>query len=92
MQSTLFTTLTANEEANLSGGTKKDYKSYLNLALALSKINQVGIGGDGGKAGNITITGGSAPVVIVKSPISADANGGSVTNNATSNPVATNAP
>ncbi|MEH2412171.1 hypothetical protein [Nostoc sp.] len=94
MQSTLFTTLTANEEANLSGGNKpkKDYKSYLNLALALSKINQVGVGGDGGTAGKITITGGSAPVVIVKSPISADANGGSVTNNGTSNPTAVNAP
>ncbi|MEH2412172.1 hypothetical protein [Nostoc sp.] len=91
MQSTLFTTLTANEEANLSGGNKK-YESMLNLALALSKINQVGIGGDGGKAGNISITGGSAPVVIVKSPISADANGGSVTNNATANPVGVNAP
>ncbi|MEH2458166.1 hypothetical protein [Nostoc sp.] len=95
MQSTLFTTLTANEEANLSGGNKKaknDYKSILNLALALSKINQVGVGGDGGTAGKITITGGSAPVVIVKSPISADANGGSVTNNGTSNPTAVNAP
>ncbi|MEH2316059.1 hypothetical protein [Nostoc sp.] len=94
MQSTLFTTLTANEEANLSGGTKtkKNYQSILNAALALSKINQVGVGGDGGTAGKITITGGSAPIVIVKSPISADANGGSVTNNATSNPTAVNAP
>ncbi|MHC5934914.1 hypothetical protein [Nostoc sp.] len=94
MQNTLFTTLTANEEANLSGGTKtkKSYKSILNAALAASTINQVGVGGDGGTAGKITITGGSAPVVIVKSPISANANGGSVTNTATANPVAVNAP
>ncbi|MEH2296034.1 hypothetical protein [Nostoc sp.] len=93
MQSTLFTTLTANEEANLSGGNdKKYYLSYLNAALASSTINQVGVAGDGGKAGNITIGGGKAPVVIVKSPISANANGGSVTNNATANPVAVNAP
>ncbi|MEH2382659.1 MAG: hypothetical protein V7K27_27865 [Nostoc sp.] len=93
MQNTLFTTLTANEEANLSGGNKpKDYKAIVNAALALSTINQVGVGGDGGKAGKITIGGGSAPVVLVKSPVSADANGGSVKNNATSNPVAVNAP
>ncbi|MEH2412173.1 hypothetical protein [Nostoc sp.] len=94
MQSTLFTTLTPNEEANLSGGNKKTdyYKAIFNAALASSTINQVGVGGDGGTAGNITIGGGSAPVVIVKSPISANANGGNVTNNATANPVAVNAP
>ncbi|MEH2412175.1 hypothetical protein [Nostoc sp.] len=100
MQSTLFTTLTANEEANLSGGNKKKttkpstkVNSILaNLAVASSAINQVGVGGDGGTAGKISIGGGSAPVVLVKSPVSADANGGSVTNNATSNPVAVNAP
>ncbi|MEH2316058.1 hypothetical protein [Nostoc sp.] len=92
MQNTLFTTLTANEEANLSGGTNKDYKAIINAAIAASTINQVGVGGDGGKAGNITIGGGSAPVVLVKSPVSANANGGNVTNNATANPVAVNAP
>ncbi|MEH2316056.1 hypothetical protein [Nostoc sp.] len=97
MQSTLFTTLTANEEANLSGGNKKKKDPKVNsilanLAVASSAINQVGVGGDGGTAGKISIGGGSAPVVLVKSPVSADANGGSVTNNATSNPVAVNAP
>ncbi|MEH2316057.1 hypothetical protein [Nostoc sp.] len=92
MQNTLFTTLTANEEANLSGGTNKDYKAIINAAIAASTINQVGVGGDGGKAGNITIGGKKAPVVLVKSAVSANANGGSVTNNATSNPVAVNAP
>ncbi|MEH2382657.1 MAG: hypothetical protein V7K27_27855 [Nostoc sp.] len=98
MQSTLFTTLTANEEANLSGGNKKKkdpkVKSILaNLAVASSAINQVGVGGDGGTAGNITIGGKkSGGAVLVDSPVSANANGGSVTNNATSNPVAVNAP
>ncbi|MEH2458163.1 hypothetical protein [Nostoc sp.] len=92
MQNTLFTTLTANEEANLSGGTNKDYKAIINAAIAASTINQVGVGGDGGKAGNITIGGKKSPAVLIKSPVSANANGGSVTNNATSNPVAVNAP
>ncbi|MEH2363684.1 hypothetical protein [Nostoc sp.] len=96
MQSTLFTTLTANEEANLSGGNKKKdpkVKSILaNLAVATSTINQVGVGGDGGKAGDITIGGKKGGVVLVDSPVSANANGGSVTNTATSNPVAVNAP
>ncbi|MHC5934912.1 hypothetical protein [Nostoc sp.] len=98
MQSTLFTTLTANEEANLSGGNKKkkDPKStnsiLANLAVATSTINQVGVGGDGGTAGDIKIGGGKGAVLLVGSPVSANANGGSVTNTATSNPVAVNAP
>ena len=89
MQSTLFTTLTPNEEANLSGGTSKSLLvafSLLNLASAKSTVNQVGIGGDA-KAGNITLTAGKAPIVIIKSKLDASATGGSVTNNAVSTAV-----
>ena len=91
MQSTLFTALTPNEEANLSGGTKKYGKlsyvfSLLNLASAKSTVNQVGVGGDA-KGGNITLTAGKAPIVIVKSTLDASATGGSVKNDATSTAV-----
>ncbi|MCC5646026.1 hypothetical protein LC607_24440 [Nostoc sp. CHAB 5824] len=91
MESTLFTALTPNEEANLSGGTKKadDVKksvalklASLNLAFASNSTKQTAIGGNGGNGGTITIGGGKgSPVVIVKSNISANGgNGGDATN------------
>ena len=85
MESTLFTTLTPNEEANLSGGSKskKDvvYKKT-NIAFAINKTKQTAIGGDGGKGGNITIGGGKkSPVFILDSNVSADGgDGGEATN------------
>ncbi|MCC5646027.1 hypothetical protein LC607_24445 [Nostoc sp. CHAB 5824] len=83
MESTLFTTLTPNEEANLSGGTvsKIDIKKKA-IAFAINKTKQTAIAGDGGKGGTITIGGGKgSPVVIVKSNVSADGgDGGDATN------------
>ncbi len=94
MESTLFTALTPNEEANLSGGTKKVTKkstkfvlSFVNAASAKSTVNQVGVGGDA-TAGNITLTTDKAPIVILKSTLDASATGGSVTNDAVSTAVA----
>lgn len=90
MESTLFTALTPNEEANLSGGTSKsDVKKSVTLKLASLKFafasnsnKQTAIAGDGGNGGTITIGGGKgSPVVIVKSTITANGgNGGDATN------------
>ncbi|MEA5626515.1 hypothetical protein [Nostoc sp. UHCC 0251] len=85
MESTLFTTLTPNEEANLSGGNSTKTKIELKkkaIAFAINNTKQTAIGGDGGKGGNITIGGGKgSPVVIVKSNVSADGgNGGEAIN------------
>ncbi|MEA5626517.1 hypothetical protein [Nostoc sp. UHCC 0251] len=87
MESTLFTVLTPNEEANLSGGTSKvdEIKAKLEskkVAFAINNTKQTAIGGKGGNGGNITIGGGKgSPVVIVKSNVSADGgNGGDATN------------
>ncbi|MEA5626516.1 hypothetical protein [Nostoc sp. UHCC 0251] len=85
MESTLFTTLTPNEEANLSGGnsttTKIDAKKKA-IAFAINNTKQTAVGGDGGKGGNVTIGGGKkSPVFIFKSNVSADGgNGGAATN------------
>ena len=86
MESTLFTVLTPNEEANLSGGkSKADIKAKLEskkVAFAINNTKQTAVGGDGGNGGNITIGGGKgSPVVIVKSNISANGGaGGAATN------------
>ncbi|MEH1845672.1 MAG: hypothetical protein V7L25_11905 [Nostoc sp.] len=92
MESTLFTTLTPNEEANLSGGNtpKVDPKSYIlsflfltkNTAKASNSVTQTATGGKGGNGGPITIGGGKdSPVVIIKSTISSNGgNGGDATN------------
>ena len=99
MESTLFTALTPNEEANLSGGTKKEeIKKSLNLKLSSLKIafannntKQTAVGGNGGNGGNITIGGGKgSPVVIVKSNVSADGGPGgeAINSNSTAQGVA----
>jgi hypothetical protein len=93
MESTLFTVLTPNEEANLSGGTsttKIDVKKKA-IAFAINNTKQTAVGGDGGKGGNVTIGGGKkSPVFIIKSNVSADGGkGGDATNfNETSQAVA----
>ncbi|MEH1835012.1 MAG: hypothetical protein V7L29_23875 [Nostoc sp.] len=94
MESTLFTTLTPNEEANLSGGNTpkkpvvdpKYILSFLfltkNTAKASNSVTQTATGGKGGNGGPITIGGGKdSPVVIIKSTISSNGgNGGDATN------------
>ncbi|MEH1845671.1 MAG: hypothetical protein V7L25_11900 [Nostoc sp.] len=92
MESTLFTTLTPNEEANLSGGNtpKVDPKSYIlkflfltkNTAKASNTVKQTATGGKGGNGGAITVGGGSdSPVVLIGVTVSSNGgNGGDATN------------
>ncbi len=85
MESTLFTTLNPNEEANLSGGSTKKVDvvaKKTNIAFAINNTKQTAIAGDGGKGGNVTIGGGKkSPVVIFGSNVSADGgDGGDATN------------
>ncbi|MEH1845670.1 MAG: hypothetical protein V7L25_11895 [Nostoc sp.] len=92
MESTLFTTLTPNEEANLSGGNtaKKDpinVKALLlfltkNTATASNTVKQTATGGAGGNGGAITIGGGKdSPVVLIGVKVSSNGgNGGDATN------------
>ncbi|MDZ8188722.1 MAG: hypothetical protein RMX96_28200 [Nostoc sp. ChiSLP02] len=94
MESTLFTTLTPNEEVNLSGG-KKNPKKNINvkliakkLAAASNTVTQTATGGAGGNGGTITIGGGkNSPVVIIKSPISANGGDGGDAINSSDNAV-----
>jgi hypothetical protein len=73
MESTLFTTLTPNEEANLSGGTSTKSITALILSIkssvAKNTVTQTATGGAGGNGGAITIVGGKnvkdSAVVIV---------------------------
>ncbi|MEH2315719.1 hypothetical protein [Nostoc sp.] len=56
MESTLFTTLTADEEANVSGGKKKSsqkaaVKKFSFTVFIINSVIQF-IGGDGGVNGN----------------------------------------
>ncbi|MEH1845673.1 MAG: hypothetical protein V7L25_11910 [Nostoc sp.] len=99
MESTLFTTLTPNEEANLSGGNPKkvDPKkiklafAILNLlsAKASNSVTQTATGGAGGNGGPITIGGGSnSPVVIIKSTITSNGGNGGDASNTSNNGVA----
>ncbi|MDZ8188721.1 MAG: hypothetical protein RMX96_28195 [Nostoc sp. ChiSLP02] len=92
MESTLFATLTPNEEANLSGGNNKVVKLQLALkkvAVATNKVTQTATGGKGGNGGTITIGGGKgSPVVIIKSPISANGGNGGDAINSSDNSVA----
>ncbi|MDZ8188720.1 MAG: hypothetical protein RMX96_28190 [Nostoc sp. ChiSLP02] len=93
MESTLFATLTPNEEANLSGGNNtlsvKLEAALKKVAVATNKVTQTATGGAGGKGGTITIGGGKgSPVVIIKSPISANGGNGGDAINSSDNSVA----
>ncbi|MEH2423951.1 MAG: hypothetical protein V7K48_24515 [Nostoc sp.] len=68
MESTLFTTLTANEEGNLSGGQKKHNKEASKFFLL--KLILKFIGGAGGAGGAGIINSGSGTVIV---------NGGTIT-------------
>jgi hypothetical protein len=99
MESTLFTTLTPNEEANLSGGTAtKDKVATLKLTLinikksvATNTVKQTATGGKGGNGGAITIGGGKdpkdSPVVIVDTTIDSSGGAGGDAINSSNNAV-----
>ncbi|MHC5823595.1 MAG: hypothetical protein ACYT04_49125 [Nostoc sp.] len=70
MESTLFTTLTANEEVNFSGGKKNSEKGGIKVSLIKSLIALIlkltaGAGGAGGAgilnsgSGNVIVNGGT---------------------------------
>ncbi|MEH1939364.1 MAG: hypothetical protein V7L01_03980 [Nostoc sp.] len=70
MESTLFTTITPNEEANLSGGTSKSITALIlsiKSSVAKNTVTQTATGGAGGNGGAITIggKGKDSAVVIV---------------------------
>ena len=93
MESTLFATLTPNEEANLSGGTLPSATLKLklvNVVLAKNKVAQKAIGGKGGNGGTVTVggkDGKDSPIFIVGSPISADGGDGGAATNSSNNAV-----
>ncbi|MEH1939361.1 MAG: hypothetical protein V7L01_03965 [Nostoc sp.] len=92
MQSTLFTTLTPNEEANLSGGTNKtDIKITALLkkvATAKNTVTQKATGGAGGNGGAVSIGGGkSSPVVIIGTTINSSGGAGGDALNTSDNAV-----
>jgi len=91
MQSTLFTTLTPNEEANLSGGTSKNVKiDFLltKISTAKNTVTQKATGGAGGNGGAISIGGGkSSPVVIIGTTINSSGGKGGDAINSSDNAV-----
>jgi hypothetical protein len=98
MQSTLFTTLTPNEEANLSGGTTPAKVATLKLTIANIKssvatntVKQTATGGKGGNGGAITIGGGKnvkdSPVVIVDAKFNSSGGAGGDAINSSDNAV-----
>jgi hypothetical protein len=81
MESTLFTTLNASEEANISGGSKKKeerVKKAFALLAQFNKISQSANGGAGGNGGNGGNAGDGGTIVIVNSLVKGNvsANGG----------------
>jgi len=96
MQSTLFTTLTPNEEANLSGGNGAKNNitfklSKFKFSSATNTVKQTATGGAGGNGGAITIGGGKdvkdSPVVIVGSSINSSGGAGGDALNSSDNAV-----
>ncbi|MEH2236127.1 hypothetical protein [Nostoc sp.] len=91
MESTLFTTLTPNEEANLSGGNDPTFKfSFFSLqkSVAKNKVTQKATGGAGGAGGAIKIGGGSdSPVVIIGTTINSSGGAGGSASNTSNNAV-----
>ncbi|MEH1939362.1 MAG: hypothetical protein V7L01_03970 [Nostoc sp.] len=96
MQSTLFTTLTPNEEANLSGGTTPTKVSALKVTLinikssvATNTVKQTATGGKGGNGGAITIggKGKDSAVVIVDAKINSSGGAGGDAINSSDNAV-----
>jgi hypothetical protein len=95
MQNTLFTTLTPNEEANLSGGTTPAKVATLKLTIAnikssvaTNKVTQTATGGKGGNGGAISIGGGkSSPVVIIGTTINSSGGKGGDAINSSDNAV-----
>ncbi|MBN3896941.1 MAG: hypothetical protein HWQ41_17205 [Nostoc sp. NOS(2021)] len=68
MESTLFTTLTTNEEANLSGGNKSSNKATAKVSLIKSLIKLIfELAGRSGSAGIVNI--GSGNVIVTDSNI-----------------------
>lgn len=59
MQSTLFTTLTANEEASLSGGNKKPVKKYVKPTTTINKTTTITLTGGNGGTGGVGGVGGA---------------------------------
>ncbi|MEH1835009.1 MAG: hypothetical protein V7L29_23860 [Nostoc sp.] len=102
MESTLFTTLTPNEEANLSGGNapKKDPTNVTALLLFLTKntatatntVTQTATGGAGGNGGAITVGGGKdSPVVLIGVKLSSNGGNGGNASNTSNNAVGASA-
>jgi len=92
MQNTLFTTLTPNEEANLSGGNNKTDIKFTALLTKISSakntVTQKATGGAGGNGGAISIGGGkSSPVVIIGTTINSSGGKGGDAINSSDNAV-----
>ncbi|MEH2236128.1 hypothetical protein [Nostoc sp.] len=92
MESTLFTTLTPNEEANLSGGTTTtfDIKLFLaKISKASNTVSQTATGGKGGAGGAITIggSGKDSPVVLIGTTVNSSGGAGGSASNTSNNAV-----
>jgi len=96
MESTLFTTITPNEEANLSGGTNSTLTAkftvkVVKISAAKNTVTQTATGGKGGNGGPITIGGGKnvkdSAVVIVDTSINSSGGKGGDAFNSSDNAV-----